>query len=146
MTQGVTTTMMVLLLPTRAHCESCPPASSGQWEMISLLHRRVSEVRTVSRVAATRVQLQVHHGAVDAAAAAPSGKQQHPLAPSSGGRKQIVCPVGQSLLSSHFCRGGHNNYHWLAEGVTTNLIGISLWTNSMHLKLPTLELVKRNGP
>ena len=56
-----------------------------------------------------RVQLQVHHGAVDAAAR--SGKQQHPLAPSSGGRKQIVCPVGQSLLSSHFCRGGLNNYY-----------------------------------
>ena len=79
----------------------------GQWEMISLLQNwAVSRVVLQLRSTPCRgvqLEVQVQLDGISSSYYWASGcRASHgkPLAPSSGGRKQIVCSVGQSLLSS----------------------------------------------
>ena len=80
----------------------------GQWEMISLLQNWEAVSRVVLQLRSTpcrgvQLEVQVQLDGISSSYYWASGcRASHgkPLAPSSGGRKQIVCSVGQSLLSS----------------------------------------------
>ena len=87
--------------------ESGASGCFGQWEMISLLQNwAVSRVVLQLRSTPCRgvqLEVQVQLDGISSSYYWASGcRASHgkPLAPSSGGRKQIVCSVGQSLLSS----------------------------------------------
>ena len=88
--------------------ESRASGCFGQWEMISLLQNWEAVSRVVLQLRSTpcrgvQLEVQVQLDGISSSYYWASGcRASHgkPLAPSSGGRKQIVCSVGQSLLSS----------------------------------------------
>ena len=94
--------------------ESGASGCFGQWEMISLLQNWEAVSRVVLQLRSipcrgVQLEVQVQLDGISSSYYWASGcRASHgkPLAPSSGGRKQIVCSVGQSLLSS-FCKGSY---------------------------------------